>query len=96
MPVWEKYRLGESTDHDEKFLHQVLQNRTERLNSFLQGKVYTELETHTFDYTTHNRTEISRRILDEAKPLYDELAYNIMEFNLWEICEVRSAGNKDK
>ena len=92
MPVWEKYFSGKSTDPDEERLHQLLHNRTKRLNDFLQGKVYSELEVHAFNDVTHNRTEISRRILEEAKPLYDELDYEIMEFNLWEICEVRSVG----
>ena len=88
-PVLEKYS---ALEEDEEMLHQLLHNRTERLNNFLQGKVYSELEVHTFDDVTHNRPAVSQRILEEAKPLYEELDYKIMEFNLWEICEVRALG----
>ena len=87
--VPEKYS---DLEEDEEMLHQLLHNRTERLNSFLQGKVYNELETHTLDDVTRNRAEICQRILEEAKPLYEELDFKIMEFNLWEICEVRAFG----
>ena len=88
-PVLKKYS---NLEGDEEMLHQLLHSRTERLNNFLQGKVYSELEVRTFDDVTHNRAAVSQRILEEAKPLYEELDYKIMELNLWEICEVRALG----
>lgn len=88
-PVLEKYS---DLKEDEDMLHQILHNRTERLDNFLQSKVYGELEVHSFDYVTRNRAAVSQRILEAAKPLYEELDYMILELNLLEICEVRALG----
>ena len=53
------------------------------------GIVHSVLETHSLDYVTQNRPEIVRQIRIAAEPLYERLAFRLLEFNLWEICEVR-------
>ena len=89
-PILEKYSYLKD---DEEMFDELLHNRTHRLNDFMQAKVYSELEARTFDEVTRNREAVSQRILEKAKPLYKDLDYDLLEFNLWEICEVRTLGS---
>lgn len=77
LPIWERYMPADVWD-----------SQIERLLNNMVGIVHSVLEAHNFDYVTRNRHEITREITMAAQPLYDKLAFRLLEFNLWEICEV--------
>ena len=91
LPVWEHYMPpGTAAPEDDEVLMELWLNHTERLLNNMVGVVHGVLEVHSFDYVTQNRHEIARQIRTAAQPLYDRLAFRLLEFNLWEICEVQA------
>ena len=89
-PVYEYYIPPDRTvPPDEERLFEVWFSHTERLFNNMVGIVHNVLEAHSFDYVTQNRDEVAKEIRTAAQPLYDRLAFQLYEFNLWEICEVR-------